>query len=99
MVVKKIKKQKEPAKDPRTLFYQFFEVFEITRIDDSSILIFFKEPEPTSDSLKIQWDTQHLKSGSGGVMKISPISFTQGKRVDHGTWVLVTYRSQPVLCV
>jgi hypothetical protein len=33
------------------------------------------------------------------VMKISPISFTQGKRVDHGTWVLVTYRSQPVLCV
>jgi hypothetical protein len=54
MVVKKIKKQKEPAKDPHTLFYQFFEVFEITRIDDSSILIFFKEPEPTSYSLKIQ---------------------------------------------
>jgi hypothetical protein len=37
MVVKKIKKQKEPAKDPPALFYQFFKVFEITRVDDSSI--------------------------------------------------------------
>jgi hypothetical protein len=54
MVVKKTKNQKEPAKDPRTLFFEFFEVFEITRIDDSPILIFFKEPEPTSDSLKTQ---------------------------------------------
>ncbi len=70
MVVKKIKNQKEPAKDPRTLFFQFFEVFEITRIDDSPILIFFKEPEPTSDSLKTQWATQHLKSGSGGCDEI-----------------------------
>jgi hypothetical protein len=54
VVTKKQTNKKKPAKDPRTLFYQFFEVFEITRIDDSSILIFFKEPEPTSDSLKIQ---------------------------------------------
>jgi hypothetical protein len=42
MVVKKIRKQKEPAKDPHTLFFQFFEVFKLTRIDDASIPIFFR---------------------------------------------------------